>query len=300
MKTFLRLSRAQFLPIILIPIIVGTAVAWFTTGNLNSFYLILALIGSALLLLAANVIDDVYDYLNGIDSISDKMFPPDFPGWKVIPRGLVTIKKAKAWALLCYSGALILAIYFTFVAGLPSLILAILGIGLSYFYVAPPVKAAYRGLGLGELSIFVDFGPIPALGAYFIQTLRLDILPVVASIPAGLLTAVILINHDLIFYDPYREGGKRSLTVRLGRRSAINLSIVIGVSCYLYVAVLSLLGVFPLTALAVLLGLIVFAGQLRTYAKKELQIPDYAKATMTSFIHSLAFNILVAVGFLLA
>ncbi|MBI2183511.1 MAG: prenyltransferase [Thaumarchaeota archaeon] len=300
MKTFLRITRAQFLPVILVPIIVGTAVAWHSAKALNPIYMVLALIGSALLLLAANIVDDIYDYVNGIDPISDRMFPPDFPGWKVIPRGLVTLGKAKTWAFLCYLGALLLASYFAFMAGIPSLILAVLGIGLSYFYVAPPIKAAYRGLGLGELDIFVNFGPIPALGAYFVQTLRLDLLPVVAAIPSGLLTASVLINHDLIFHDPYVEGGKRSIAVLLGRRSAMKLCTAIGVACYLYVAILALLGVFPLTTLAVFPALLVFARQLGVYAKKEQNIPNYARATSISFIHSVVFGILLSLGFFFA
>ena len=57
-----------------------------------------------------------------------------------------------------------------FAVGWIALAIAIPGILLSYFYVAPPLKLDYRGLGLGELSIFFSFGPIPALGAFYVLT----------------------------------------------------------------------------------------------------------------------------------
>jgi 1,4-dihydroxy-2-naphthoate polyprenyltransferase len=294
------LSRAQFLPVILSPVLVGTAVAWQTSHTINWFFFALALIGAALLHLASNVINDVYDYQSGVDSITERSFPRDFPGWKVLPRGIISVSAAKLYAYLFYLGGVLIGLYLFYVTGLPVLILGVLGVLFSYSYVAPPLKVDYRGLALGELAIFASFGPIPVLGAYYIQARNILLVPALASIPLGLLTAVVLLSHDLIFHDVYKEGGKRSLAVVMGRAATAKLSLLLSAICYPFLLLMILIGVFPVTTAAAFLGLVMLALLIRIYSKPNLQIPDYGKATTLSLIHSLAFGILLAAGFLLA
>lgn len=300
MSSIIRLSRAQFLPIILSPVILGTAIAWQALHSINWLFFILAIVGAALLHLASNVINDVYDFTSGVDNITERSFPHDFPSWKVLPRGIVSISTAKLYAYLLYLGGILIGLYIFLTTGPPVLILGILGVLFSFTYVAPPLRLDYRGLALGELAIFASFGLIPVLGAYYIQTKSITLTPALASVPLGLLTAVVLLNHDLIFYDVYRQGGKRSLAVVMGRRAAGKLALVISVVCYPYLLLLVLLGVFPLTAFVALpaLAIPLFIG--KTLSKPDLQIPDYAKVTAISLVHSLLFGILLAIGFLLA
>ncbi len=300
MSKVIRLSRAQFLPVIISPIILGTATAWYTTHALNPLFFGLALLGGALLHLASNIINDVYDYASGVDAISERSFPPDFPGWKVLPRRTMTPSLAKTYGYLFYLSGILIGLYFAVVTGWPILILGIMGFIFSYAYTAPPLQLDYRGFGLGELSIFFSFGPIPVLGAYFVQARSFALPAVLASIPVGLLTTSLLMNHDLIFHDIYKEGGKRSLAVVLGRRATMKLTLGLSVFCYIFVATLALLGIFPATALIVLPAFVVLAVLARIFMRRELQVPDYAKATEVTLIHSLLFGILLAIGFVLA
>ena len=50
------------------------------------------------------------------------------------------------------------------------LVIGVLGILLSLFYTAPPLKLVYRGLG--ELTTAIGFGPLMLVGAYVVQTGR--------------------------------------------------------------------------------------------------------------------------------
>lgn len=263
-------------------------------------FFVLALVGAALLHLASNVINDVYDYTSGVDSITERSFPKDFPGWKVLPRGVISLSVARLYAYLFYFGGILIGLYFFLVTGLPVLILGILGVILSYTYVAPPMKLDYRGLALGELAIFASFGPIPVLGAYYIQARNIVLAPALASVPLGLLTAVVLLNHDMIFHDVYKEGGKRSLVVVMGRTAAAKFSLLLSIISYPFLLLMILIGVFPVTASVAFPSLAILALLVRTFLKPNLQIPDYVKATTISLVHSLAFAVLLAVGFLLA
>lgn len=288
------------MPVILTPVVLGTAVAWQASRSVNLLFFGLALVGAALLHLASNVINDVYDYTSGVDGITERSFPKDFPGWKVIPRGVVSLSAARLYAYLFYLGGILIGLYFFLATGLPVLILGILGVILSYTYVAPPLRLDYRGLALGELAIFASFGPIPVLGAYYVQARNIVLAPAFASIPIGLLTAVVLLNHDMIFHDVYKEGGKRSLAVVIGRTAAAKISLVLSAIPYPFLLLMILNRVFPITASLAFPALALLALLFRAFSKSNTQIPDYGKATTIALVHSLAFGVLLAVGFLLA
>ena len=298
LRLFLRLTRVQFLPVMIAPIVLGFAVSWFTFRMVNPVLAVLVLTGSIFLHLAANSVDDVYDFVNGVDTVSDKFFPREFPGWKPIPRGLVSVGQGLAISFVFYLFSLSIGIYLSLSVGWVALIIAVPGILLSYFYAAPPLKLDYRGLGLGELAIFLSFGPIPALGAFYVLTSSVSTLPVVAAIPTGLLTASILITHDMIFFDAYSAAGKRSLAVMFGRRRAARLVMVLGVLSYSIVAASVAVGYFPVLSLLILAALPLFLkGMVST--STDLPPPAYAKKTMLLFLHSVTFTLLLGLGFVL-
>jgi 1,4-dihydroxy-2-naphthoate octaprenyltransferase len=176
--------------------------------------------------------------------------------------------------------------------------IAIPGIILSWVYTAPPLRLGYRGLGLGELSVLLSFGPIPALGAFYVLTHHVSALPVLASIPTGLLTAHVLISHDLLFYDPYKATGKVSLAVRLGRQATAKVLTVVSASAYVFVVALAAVGYFPITTLLVLLALPASV-KLADFRGRVRSPPEYGSRTMLAFIQSIAFTGLLALGFLI-
>lgn len=142
-----RLSRAQFLPVILSPVLVGSALAWWTDGRFNFLTFALVLLGSIVAHLGANTIDDAYDYASGVDVVSNSMFPPDFGGWKVLPRGLMTFGQARTIAYVFFSVTMLIGLYLTVIAGPLVLVLGAVGIFFAYFHVAPPLRLGYRRNG---------------------------------------------------------------------------------------------------------------------------------------------------------
>ena len=153
-----RLARVQFIPVIISPVLIGTALAWFAQRIFIPSIFVLALLASVLLHLGANTIDDVYDFESGVDVTSNKMFPPDFGGWKVLPRGLMTFNQAKLLAYSFLVPAILIGFYLAYVAGPVILLLGFVGVFFAYFHVAPPLRLGYRGLGLSEFGIFLSFG----------------------------------------------------------------------------------------------------------------------------------------------
>lgn len=293
-----RLSRAQFTPLIVAPTTIGIASGWFVERTLDPLHLMLVFAGAIILQLAANVIDDYYDFTSGIDQISNQMFPPDFGGWKVLPRELMTPRDAKILGFSLFTVSIVIGAYFGYVVGPLAFVLAVFGTFFGIAHTGPPMKFAYRGLGLGELGIFLAFGPIPAIGAHYVVSGETSLIPIIASIPSGLLTAAVLVDHDLIFFEPYRRGGKRSLAVVLGASKAMMVSSAAAVAAYVVVILGVVAGLFPISVLASFITLPLF---LRKVTLQRIPAPNplhYVKITMTSFILTVAFGLLVALGFL--
>jgi 1,4-dihydroxy-2-naphthoate octaprenyltransferase len=73
--------------------------------------------------------------------------------------------------------------------------LIVIGGGFGVFYTAKPVEFKYKALG--DVAVFVSFGPAMVLGAYFVQAHRFSWLPVLYAIPVGLLVDAILHSNNL-------------------------------------------------------------------------------------------------------
>lgn len=273
----------------------GTALAWHGASAFVPGLFVLVMAGAVCLHLAANGIDDVYDYVLGTDAMAERMFPPDAPGWKPIPRGVFSVGAAARVSFILYGTSIAIGLVLSLVVGWYAIAIAAPGILLSYFYTAPPLRLDYRGLGLGEASVFISFGPIPALGSYYVMTGQLSFLPALLAVPSGLLTTAVLVSHDLIYFDVYRQSGKRSLTVVIGRKKAT--LVVTGLTALAYLSLVAFVAarLVPATGLVALLAFPFFLKVADT-GEKELSPPEYGGRTVMAFLGSSVFTFLLAAG----
>jgi 1,4-dihydroxy-2-naphthoate octaprenyltransferase len=91
----------------------------------------------------------------------------------------------------------------------------------AYFYQAPPFKLSYRGFG--ELAVALCYGPLICVGTYLVLRGKIDIVPLLVSIPLGLLIAAFLWVDEFPDFASDEKANKRTLVVRLGRRAASRL-----------------------------------------------------------------------------
>ncbi len=84
---FLNATRAPYLTAILVPVLLGAAVA-FHDGSVNILLTLLTLVAVALFHLGSNVINDYFDHLSGADEANQNP-GPFFGGSRVIQRGLL-------------------------------------------------------------------------------------------------------------------------------------------------------------------------------------------------------------------
>ncbi len=217
-------SRPPFYIATLIPLTMGFVLAG-NEGIWQPVRFAIVNLGAFLVHLATNVSNDYFDHLQGSDSGSS------IGGSRVIQENKISPEVLLSSIVLMYTAAAAIAIYLTSSLNLWGLWWIISFAFLSsLFYVAPPIRYGYRGLG--ELFVGLNMGPVMVLGSYWVMTGTPNIEAVWISIPAGVMVAFILYYQSLPDMLTDETAGKRTLAVRLGKRGAYNGLIVFGVAIY--------------------------------------------------------------------
>jgi 1,4-dihydroxy-2-naphthoate octaprenyltransferase len=131
-------------------------------------------------------------------------------------------------------------LYLTEARGWPVAAFALLGLFISVFYVAPPVKLKHRGLG--EPGVFIVWGPLMIGGAYYVTTGVLEPWVLVASLPYAILVTCVLMGKHIDKFEADSEKGIRTLPVILGKERALFLNQELMASFFIFVLCLVLVG----------------------------------------------------------
>jgi len=133
------------------------------------------------------------------------------------------------------------------------LIIGAVGVLISVFYTAPPVRLVHHGLG--EIAVAIGFGPVMVLGAYVVQAEKLTAEPFVASVPIAILIALVLYVNEIPDRRSDAAVGKRTLPVRLSREAVTMGFLLAASAAFATVFVAAVLGVIPRAAAISLLGI---------------------------------------------
>ena len=229
-RCYFMATRPMFLTASLLAVITGTSLGWHSAGRLDIAAALLALLIIALLQAAANVLNDVYDELNGADRLNTQRIFPYTGGSRFIQNGVLTLGQMRNWGLLLLSLATLLGLGLGAYRGITILGLGMAGIGLGVLYSAPPVQLAARGLG--ELAVAAGFGLLPVCGAAWLQSGRFELPVLLLSIPVSCWVANILLINEVPDAHSDAAAGKRTLVVRLGMQGASRLYTVLGVIAF--------------------------------------------------------------------
>ena len=202
-------ARPRTLPVSAAPVVVGTAVAW-AAGRARWGPALAALLGALFLQLASNFANDLFDFEKGADN-EDRIGPP-----RASQLGLLSPAAMRGGIAVAVGAAVLCGLYLTAIAGWPIVAVGLISIVAALAYTGGPWPFGYKGLG--DLAVFIFFGPVAVIGTDFVQGLVLTPEALWASLPIGLLSTAILVVNNVRDIDSDREAGKRTLAVRLGRR----------------------------------------------------------------------------------
>ena len=197
------------------------------------------LVAVILLQSGANLINDYFDHKTGADEANTDFISPFSGGSRVIQGKLLSQREVLFGAILCFSLSALLGLYLFLQTGFLVLILGAIGLTSALFYVTPGIS--FINLGLGELVIAFNFGILPALGSYYIQTGSWNSQPVFASIPLAIIIACLLFINEFQDYNSDKATGKKTIVVRLGRKKSSFLLAILLLSAFLGQALLTFL-----------------------------------------------------------
>lgn len=216
-------------------------------------WLALSVAGIFCLEAAKNASGEIVDFDSGDDqAVAPEDRSPFSGGKRVLVDGLLTRSQTAIVALVGYSLGIAAGVFVVVFREPLVLWFGFSGVALAFFYHAPPIKLSYRGFG--ELAVGVVYGPLICCGTYLVQRGHVSGAVFQASIPLGLLIAAFLWINEFPDFRADETAGKRTLVVRLGRRTASRLFAVVVAAAYAWLWLLPPRGL-PLTVWLGIAGL---------------------------------------------
>lgn len=246
----------------IIPISVGTAIA-FAENNIFNLQIFLTFLFSAILIIAwINLSNDVFDADTGIDinkahSIVNLTGNKSLIFWIgniCLALGLLGIFLINLWQKDWTVFWLILA-----------------SCALGYSYQGPPFRFGY--LGLGEIICFVTFGPMAISAAYYSQAQHFSYSAIAISIIIGITTSIILFCSHFHQVEDDLKAGKKSPLVRLGTKTGSIVLTYSVASVFILTLLLVITKIYSIWILLIFLSL-PLAYQLITHVNQYHDQPE--------------------------
>ncbi len=291
---WLKEFRVLFLIFVALPVVMGSAIAYaYVPDSFNIFYAIIAVVAMMALHAGTVVVNDYFDFKSGTD-VLNKERTPYSGGSGLLPEGKLSPMSVLIAGLLSFGLSAVLGIFIVLTRSPAVLAVGLIGAVIGFFYTAPPFKLAYRGLGETARLIAT---PLMVLGAFVVQVPLSQanfndyLAPLgavlVSSLPVAFLNTAAMYIFQFPDYDADTAVGKKNLVVRLGRKNATYVFILLSALAYLALFAGILAGVLPyFAALAfVALPLSAFACQgLLKYFDRPQSLVPYMKSASDSYI----------------
>jgi 1,4-dihydroxy-2-naphthoate octaprenyltransferase len=248
---WLIISRAAVFTMTITSGLIGGLLAISQTDEPNWFNLVLAVLGLVFAHASNNMTNDYFDMEVGVDTddYARALYAPH-----PILSGLLSKRELLVAILVVNLIDAAIMTYLAVDAGWQVLVFAALGLFISVFYVAPPLK--FKHHGLGEPGVFIVWGPLMIGGTYFVTAGHLPSAGIwLASIPYALAVTTVLIGKHIDKLNQDKDKGINTVPVALGERNSIWLNMGMMVAFYVVVAILVLTGTLGVWLLLVLLAI---------------------------------------------
>jgi 1,4-dihydroxy-2-naphthoate octaprenyltransferase len=225
---------------------------------------LVAVVGLVIAHAANNMINDYFDTSGGIDTedyVRALYAPhPILSGW-VTKRQLATA----ILVLTAIDGVIMLGL--AAVRGPLIIAFALAGLFVSVFYVAPPIRLKYHGLG--EPGVFLVWGPLMIGGTFLAATGTIDWWVLLVSIPYALLVTSVLFGKHIDKIEADSKLGVRTLPVILGESTARRVGSAMMILFYPLTLAAVLVGWVGPWVLLVVLGIPRLLSVLRVFSKPK-------------------------------
>jgi 1,4-dihydroxy-2-naphthoate octaprenyltransferase len=257
----------------------------YASGSFGVSIFMLTMVGLLIAHIAANMTNDWYDVKHGVDANAPTAEYRPHP----LLFGELDKKTYKRVIFSLYGIGLIISLYLTWLRGIPVLIFSALGVILGVFYTADPVKLKHHSVG--EVSVFLAYGPLMVGGAYYALTGVVSPYAMMASVPIGLLVALVLLANNIRDREFDASVGISTLTTNKEEKQGFAYYKILLSSAYIATIVLIFAGVLSPFSLIAFLTLRESYGIVEQFGVKVPLTSDQITAQL-----SLHYGVLLTLG----
>jgi 1,4-dihydroxy-2-naphthoate octaprenyltransferase len=287
-KAWILAARPKTLTGACIPVITASALAA-ADGVFHPRQALLCLLFASLMQVAANFINDLFDFLKGSDR-SDRLGPERAcaQGW-ISPKAMRT-GIGVTLVVACMLGLLLLI-------GTPHpWLLILIGATCVVFAFLYTTLLSYRGMG--DVLVWLFFGIVPVLGTYYVQAVSITTDAVIVALICGMLIDTLLVLNNYRDRETDRRDHKCTLVVLLGERFGRYYYLSLGLLAWALCIVLAFHGLiwaFVLPTVYLPLHIMTWRRMVRIFEGKALNV-ILGETSRNMFI----FAVLLSVGLLIA
>lgn len=241
LKAWLLAARPKTLTGALVPVAIALSLAWRDASE--SFLwtpAVLCLCFACMMQIDANLVNDYFDYVRGIDR-EDRLGPE-----RACAQGWVSIGAMKK--------ALIVVTILSALIGLPLVAWggwSMLLVGAACLVFCYLYTTLLSGKAMGDVLVLVFFGWVPVCVTYYLQTGTITTDCLLLSTGCGLAIDNLLVINNYRDRDTDKKHGKITLITLIGERMALRLYYTLG----LLAIVLMLCVCIPLSVLSIVLSI---------------------------------------------
>lgn len=202
---------------------------------------IVAIIGAVIFHAGGNLISDYHDYKSGVDQIDKK------GGTDTLTSGLFKPNQILVYGSVLVSISIILGLYLTYTTGIGLLWVGIIGTIGAVFY------SFFKFRALGDLLIFLVFGPAIMLGTGYVMLSQFDWTLLLVSFPMAFITINVLHSNNTRDQRSDRFADIKTFAMQIGTKASIVHYYLLTVLSYLSIVAMVVLNILPVTTLITLL-----------------------------------------------
>ncbi len=292
-KNWLIATRPWSFPASAMPALVAISYAFYLQQlqglTVNYLYGVLALLGAVFFQASGNLIGDYFDYKYKVDR------KESFGSSRMLVDEVFTPKAIFIFGITLLAVGVLLGLFLFSQTGNDLLWIGAIGVLGTYFYYK------LKFMALGDLLIFIIYGPLIVLGTFFVLTSKLDWTVLLLATPIGFLVVNILHANNTrdIYHDGQANIKTQAMLIGL-KGSKIQYSLL-GFGAYGAVILLVVFGILHPISLLVLLSLPLLLKNSKQMQTAEIEKPENIKdLDGESAKLVMAFSVLLAVSFFLA
>lgn len=286
-KTWISAFRPWAFPASTMPVIVTISYMFYIMAPfnyaMNFWYGLFALIAVMIMHAGGNLISDYFDFKKNVDR------KETFGSSRLLVEGVFQPKTILIYGLTLLAISSAMGFVMVYLRGWHLLWIGALGVFGAYFYYA------LKFVALGDLLIFVLYGPMIGLGTAYVITQELIWDVIWINIPVAMLVVNILHANNTRDIKHDAEANIKTQAMVLGLKASKAQYIILALGAYIVLAVLVLVNILDVLTLLTFISLPLAIRNIKVMMKAEVDKPEIIKdldAKSAQLV--VAFSMLVA------